>query len=100
VSERERVYALVAAAITELNQQLPPGARAGTEPESALFGADGPLDSLGLVNLIVGVEEKISQAYGHAPNLADEALLNTAESPFGCVAALVDYVVGTLAGAP
>ncbi len=100
MNQRERVHGLVVAAITELNQQLPPGERAGTEADSPLFGADGPLDSLGLVNLIVGVEEKLSQAYGCAPNLADEALLNAAENPFRRVASLVDYITTTLEPSP
>ena len=96
VSDEEQVRGLVAEAIAELNQQLPPGQRLGQEGESPLYGEGGLLDSLGLVNLIVGVEEKVTAAFGHTPNLADETLLAGPDSPFRTVDALVAHVTAAL----
>ena len=96
MTDRERIAELVRAAIAEINAQLPPGGRLSVAAESPLYGEGGPLDSLGLVNLIVGVEEKLQAAFGVAPNLADEALLSGPDSPFGAVGALIDHVTAAM----
>lgn len=95
MSDEERVRGLVAEAIAELNQQLPPRQRLDVVGEAPLYGDGGPLDSLGLVNLIVGVEEKVTAAFGHTPNLADETLL-AGPDPFRTVNALVAHVTAAL----
>lgn len=96
MSDEERVRGLVAEAIAELNQQLPPRQRLDVVGEAPLYGDGGPLDSLGLVNLIVGVEEKVTAAFGHTPNLADETLLAGPDNPFRDVSALVAHVAAAL----
>ncbi|MFA6109396.1 MAG: acyl carrier protein [Candidatus Latescibacterota bacterium] len=96
MSGEEQVRRLVAAVITELNQQLPPGQRLDVVGEAPLYGEGGPLDSLGLVNLIVGVEEKVTATFGRTPNLADEILLAGSDNPFRTVNALVAHVTAAL----
>ena len=58
-----------------------------------LFGPGGSLDSLGLVQLIAGVENGVEDASGQRVNLADEALLESAENPFKSIASLCAYLV-------
>ena len=91
-----RVYEEVYAAIDELNLQLSPERRLARSPEEVLFGEGGALDSLGLVNLIAEVEERVEGAFGQAVNLADEELMASAGDPFRTVAALVEYVSAQL----
>jgi len=56
-----------------------------------LFGEGGVLDSLGLVNLIVAVEEAIEADLGVVVTIADEHALEATENPFRTIEALTGY---------
>ena len=92
---QEEVAALILAAIDDVNLQRFEGESISKSLDENLFAA-GRLDSLGLVNLIVGVEEKVSDAFGVELNLADAGALPEAESPFRTLGALADFVTGLL----
>ena len=96
MQRRERIGALIAAAIAELNLQRGPGEQLAGGPETPLFAADGTLDSLGLVNLIADLEGRLEAEFGTWINLADEELLAGGESPFRNVGALTAYIDGVL----
>jgi acyl carrier protein len=65
--------------------------------ETALFGPEGILDSLGLVALIVDVEEAIVERSGVAITLGDDRAVSQRSSPFRTVGSLAEYIA-TLAG--
>ena len=58
----------------------------------ALIGKDAGLDSLGLVNLIVLVEEKIQQGFGVGITLVDERAMSQSKSPFRTLGSLSELV--------
>lgn len=58
-----------------------------------VYGNDGKLDSLGLVNLIVSIEEKVEDELGIPIILADERAMSQKQSPFRTVGSLTDYIV-------
>jgi D-alanine--poly(phosphoribitol) ligase subunit 2 len=62
-------------------------------PQSQLFGRGSRLDSLGLVNLIVSVEEKINDKFGISISLADEKAMSQKNSPFLSVDSLAEYIL-------
>lgn len=88
----EEVLQIVYRAIDELNPQLPPERRLEKSPETALFGRAGRLDSLGLVNLIVAVEQAAEDELAVSVVLADEKAMSQRTSPFRTVGALAAYV--------
>ena len=57
-----------------------------------LFGGESLLDSLGLVSLIVQIEEEIEDKYNLSVVLADEKAMSRRTSPFAKVSYLVDYI--------
>ena len=67
--------------------------------ETPLFGRDGVLDSLGLVALVVAVEQAIDDQYGVSVSLADERALSERRSPFRTIGALADYAGRVIDGA-
>lgn len=83
---------IVAEAVAELNLQRSAEDQIGKDPHALLFGPGGSLDSLGLVQLIAGVENGVEDASGQRVNLADEALLESAENPFRSIASLCAYL--------
>ena len=60
-------------------------------PTAPLFGPPSPLDSLGLVALLIDVEEALAQQ-GHVVVLTDERALSQRHSPFRTVPSLVQYI--------
>ena len=83
---------IVAEAVAELNLQRSAEDQIGKDPHALLFGPGGSLDSLGLVQLIAGVENGVEDASGQRVNLADEPLLESAENPFRSIASLCAYL--------
>lgn len=61
--------------------------------ESALYGNDGVLDSMALVNLIADVEDAVSEQFGAAIALADEKAMSARNSPFLNVKTLTQAVL-------
>jgi D-alanine--poly(phosphoribitol) ligase subunit 2 len=82
----------VNSAIDDLNEALEPDERLGKSSDVALLGKDARLDSLGLVNLIVLVEEKVLQRFDVAVTLVDERAMSQSKSPFRTLGSLADFV--------
>jgi len=87
---------LIFEALDEANSQRPPERQLARQPESVLFGQNGQMDSLELVNFIVDLEALISERCGRDITLADEKALSRSRSPFRTAAALAEYVDGLL----
>lgn len=64
--------------------------------ETPLFGPHGMLDSLGLVHLIVLLEDRVADVFGVSLTLADDKALSEKRSPFRTVGSLTGYVVKRL----
>jgi len=60
--------------------------------ETPLFGSNSELDSLGLVNLIVSVEQYIEDAFHVVIVIADDRALSQKYSPFKTVGSLANYI--------
>ena len=71
-----------------------PAASAGSE---RIFGADAPLDSLGLVNFLTDLEYRLSEEFDRELVLANERAMRRGRSPFRDVTALTDYIMELLA---
>lgn len=65
---------------------------------SQLFGEEGVLDSMGLVSLIVAVEQAIQDELSKSVSLADEKALSMRNSPYRSVASLADYALAQIQG--
>jgi acyl carrier protein len=61
------------------------------DADTPLFGRDGLLDSMGLVTLVVAVEQAIEDELGVSVSLADARALSQKASPYRTVGALADY---------
>lgn len=64
--------------------------------DTVLFGKNGALDSMGLVTLIVAVEQAIEDRFDASAGLADEKAMSQARSPYRSVASLADYAVAQI----
>jgi hypothetical protein len=84
--------------IREINAQLPTEQRLACTPDTVLVGEGGVLDSLGLINLLILVEEGVSARTGSAVTLLNESYIGVQDGPFRTVGALADYIDKQVAG--
>jgi D-alanine--poly(phosphoribitol) ligase subunit 2 len=96
--DREGVVQVIYEAMDELRESgVPTKGPLRPALETPLFGSHGLLDSLGLVQLIVFIEDRLATEFGAALTLADDKALSEKRSPFRTVDSLADYVVKRLA---
>jgi acyl carrier protein len=87
---------LILRAVRQMNLARKPDAQIVVSPSALLFGADSPLDSIGLVSLLMDVEEGLADR-GFDITLSDARAMSQRLSPFRSVPALVSYIREMLA---
>lgn len=90
--DEARATAVILSAVREYNEQVPTDRRIPETPETTLFGSNGHIDSLGLVNLILIVEEHLKDECQAALTLADERAMSQDRNPFHSVHSLASYI--------
>ncbi len=60
--------------------------------DTYLIGQDALLDSMGLVTLVVDLEQRLEEEYDLTLVLADERAMSQKNSPFRSVGSLADYI--------
>ena len=100
VDMRVKVAKALFSALDEINEQLPKNRHLEKSLETVLFGKSGRLDSLGLVHLIVTVEQKISEDFEVTITLADEKAVSQKNSPFRTIGTLANYICLLLEKSP
>lgn len=93
----QQIEALVLRSIEQVNMTRVPEAQLQVAPDAPLFGEGSPLDSLGLVSLLIDIEQALEDQ-GVQLVLSDERAMSQARSPFRSVPALVDYIGDALRG--
>jgi len=86
-----RVERILFALVGEMNEQRTEEQRIAQRKETRLYGEDGVLDSLELVNLIVAFEQRIQSDLNFAITLADEKAMSQKRNPFRSIESLADY---------
>ena len=87
---------IVLAALAGANLARDPGGQLLVAPDAPLFGPGSPLDSLGLVGLLVDIEDALRDR-GVEVELSDARAMSQTRSPFRDVPALVGYIDGLMA---
>jgi acyl carrier protein len=90
---------IVLEALAELNSQRGADEQISTSLESPLFGATAKLDSLGLVTLLLEIEDRGRARFQVSLTLADERAMSESRSPFRTLSALAEYVAQRIAEA-
>ena len=96
--EKDKISEVIFDAIDELNEQLPEEQRLEKNLDTILIGEDGKIDSLGLVNLIVLIEQKIEEDFGIYISLADESDTSREGNPFDNIKNLQLHIFFLLEG--
>ena len=93
------ILPLISQCIRETADELGVTVAALPGPETPLFGREGVFDSMGLVSLIVAVEEAVSDEIGVEITIADQRAMSQERSPFLTSATLAEYAEKLIAEA-
>lgn len=87
----EKILQCIYEAIDEANLSRDGEPPIDKAPDAPLQGPESGLDSLGLINFVVAVEEGVEREFGVAVVLGDDRALDQDPSPFESVRALAAY---------
>jgi acyl carrier protein len=90
--KNEKILEAIYAAFDEINMMLPASERIQKSKDIVLIGPSTALDSLQLMNLIVGIEQQIEMNLDSSIMLTDEKAMNHSPNPFTSVSTLVEYI--------
>jgi len=82
---------LIVQVLQEVSEQQKLNIMTNLDGKTPLFGQNGILDSLGLVTLVVTVEQAITDAFGVSISLADEQAMSQRHSPYRTIGSLAEY---------
>ena len=92
---RKEAYEIVIASLNEVFAQTGMPAPESLSEETVLVGNEPVLDSLGVVQLIVEVEQRVEQEHNISVTLANDKAMSARNSPFRTIGVLADHVVAT-----
>ena len=94
--DHKDIQKLVIEVLTELLQDFDFEAPALIGAETILYGTEGLLDSMALVNLIADLEERVHHEYQKTIVLVDEKAMSSRNSPFSSVQSLTQAIIERL----
>ncbi|MEO0438167.1 MAG: acyl carrier protein [Pseudomonadota bacterium] len=95
--QREEIQKLVLEGLEMCNHARPDESQIPLESGIELFGENGYLDSMGLVSLLLDIEDALLDA-GHEVALSDDKAMSQKNSPFRSVDTLTDYIQNCIQG--
>lgn len=95
---KDTIETVVLDSLRLANRSRPEGFQLPVDLDAALFGNGSPLDSLGLVALVIDVEDGLRER-GLSVDLSDAQALSPRRSPFRTVRTLVDYIASRIGDA-
>ena len=93
MAECEKILRLIFEVVEELNESLPVEEHIACSDDTAILGEDAGLDSLSLLNLVLGVETRLAETLGGPQNLADVLVGGDAEDPPATLGELARFIV-------
>ncbi len=86
--------------VEEVNKKLSNKVPVELRENAPLFGTvgdqEGVLDSIGLVTLLVAIEQSVEDEFGEPMTLADERAMSQKNSPYQTIGTLAKYIESLL----
>lgn len=89
---RDAINALVISSLRRVLSQKGEPSPDIMEESTRLVGSDSVLDSLGLITLVVDLEERLEEEHSVSVVLADGSPMSEENSPFQTVQSLADHI--------
>ena len=91
--DRTAIQSIVLESVQMLAEDFELEALKAPDPQTALYGEGGSLDSMSLVNLIADIEEALAEKFDASIALADEKAMSAKSSPYRNIASLTDAII-------
>ena len=89
---RDDIIKIIFESIDDINNGQSEDLKIEKSLETQLYGKDGKVDSLGLVNLMVFIEQNIEDKLDRNITIASEKAMSLKNSPFVNVSSLANYI--------
>lgn len=96
--DKAQLVEIVVAAVRDYAAAAGGGQASEVSGSTVLFGPRGVLDSIGLVSVLVAVEQELGETHGLAISLMDDRAMSRERSPFRTPESLADYVLDLARG--
>lgn len=93
--DRDTALSVVVSCLKDALEQAG-GDTANLNAETVIVGEAAVLDSIGVVSLIVDIEQKLEMDHGVSVTLASEKAMSQRSSPFRNAGVLADHVIATI----
>jgi acyl carrier protein len=99
MEKKHQLYEIVRQCVEEWNDQQIRKIPIEQGMLTPLYGKDGYLDSIGLVSVLVSVEQAVEDYFDvEIPLIRESLALSQKDSPFKTVGSLVEFLCGLLHG--
>lgn len=82
--------------VEEVNRQLPKEQQLQKSRDTIIVGKGGVLDSLGIINFLVALEDRVSRETGNAITLLDEEMISEPDGPLQTLGRIEQFVASKL----
>ncbi len=82
--------------IEEVNRQLPNEQQLQKSPDTIIVGHGGVLDSLGVINFLVALEDRLSRETGNTITLLDEEIISESGGLLKTIDHIEQFIVNKL----
>ena len=96
MEQKQAIVPIILDIANEFNENLEYKIAVEKGEAAPLFGREGVLDSLGLVSLVMAVEQALEDEMGVTLTLADEKAMSQRRSPFRTIGTLAEYAAGLM----
>lgn len=88
---RTKINNVISNVIEEYNKENP-RIELSNSQETTLMGRGSVLDSLGIVNFLISIEQELEDEFDLTITIADEKAMSKKNSPFKTIASLANYI--------
>ena len=92
MTDNDEIIGLIYRAVDSINLDSDQDHQVTKSPSTRLYGKHSILDSLGLVSLIIAIEQELDDELGLTVTLANERALSMKNSPFKTIQTMADYI--------
>lgn len=89
---KDVILKIIYLCVDEINDDLEADGKLEKNELEEIFSANSKLDSMGLVNFVVSIEEKIQEHFNLDVTLADDKAMSQSRSPFRTIGSLAEYI--------
>lgn len=92
ISKYSKMLNIIYTAIDEVNKQQPPEYVLKKEKDEFLISEESAIDSLGLITLLINIEDKIQNEFDIKLDLVEENLISEQNTPFKTLDGLAKWL--------